>query len=102
MRSKFPALLILFLVLAFGQPAFADTTPETLALKADAADTSESARAIAELRTLGPAGLAALFKVHKEEISRQVTNPLLAASPEWQRLSAALDAVSQQKDSYLS
>ena len=102
MRSKFPALLILFLVLAFGQTAFADITPEALALKAVSADSSESARAIAELRTLGPVGLAALFKVHKEEISRQVSNPLLPASPEWQRLNAALDVVSQQKDSYLS
>ena len=29
-------------------------------------------------------------------------NPAHAATPEWKRLSAALDAVSQQKDSYLS
>jgi hypothetical protein len=102
MRSKFPSLLILFVVLAFGQKTFGSTNSETLALKAVSTDTSESARAIAELRTLGPAGLAALFNVHKEEIHRQVSNPLLPASSEWQRLSAALDAVSRQKDSYLS
>jgi len=57
---------------------------------------------MAELRNLGPAGLEVLRQVHAEEINRQIANPLLAATPEWQRLSLALDTVSQQKDSYLS
>jgi hypothetical protein len=43
-----------------------------------------------------------LFQTYAREINEQVSNPLLAATPEWRRLSAALDSVSQQKDSYLS
>src|SRR4029079_12375311 len=36
------------------------------------------------------------------EIDQRIANPLAPATPEWQRLTAVLDAVSQQKDSYLS
>jgi hypothetical protein len=60
----------------------------------------ESSAAIAELRSLGPAGFSELLKLHQNEINRQLTSTTTSA--EWQRLSAALDAVSQQKDSYLS
>ncbi len=41
-------------------------------------------------------------RVHASEIKRQIDAPLTATSPHWERLSAALDAVSQQKNSYLS
>jgi len=94
------ALLLLFLFIA--QPTFAKTDPEILALKVISAKPAESAPAIAKLRELGPAGLNTLFQTYAREINQQVSNPLLAATPEWQRLSAALDSVSQQKDSYLS
>ena len=102
MRSKFSGSLLLLLVLITAQSLYAKTTPETLARRATSADVSDSARAIAALRELGPAGLYALRQVHAQEIDRQIANPLVAATPEWQRLSLALDAVSQQKDSYLS
>jgi hypothetical protein len=102
MSNKFLGLLVLLFVFAFSQTSFAKTSPEVLAHKAVSDDASESARAVAELRALGPAGLEVLFRVHGREIRRQVSNPLLPTTLEWQRLSAALDAVSQQKDSYLS
>lgn len=105
MRPKFPkfaaSFLLLFLLL-FTQTLYAKTNPEALALRAVSEDSAESAPAITELRSLGPAGLNALFQAYAHEINEQVSNPLLAATPQWQRLSAALDAVSQQKDSYLS
>jgi hypothetical protein len=46
--------------------------------------------------------LSALREAHAREIEEQISNPKLAATPEWTRLSTALDAVSQQQDSYLS
>jgi hypothetical protein len=95
------AFLLLFLLLA-DQTAFAKTNSEKLALKAISENSVESAPAIAELRALGPAGLNTLFQTYAREIDAQVSNPMLVATPEWQRLSAALDTVSQQKDSYLS
>ncbi len=102
MRSKYPALFVLLLVLSFSQIANAQSAPEVLAQKAVSENPSESARAIAKLRELGPAGLEALFKAHRIEIDRQASQPLLATTPEWKRLSSALDAISKQKDSYLS
>ncbi len=101
MKSRFSALLLLLLPI-FAQATYAKTNPETLARHAVSADSKESANGISELRKLGPAGLNVLFQTYAEEINRQTLDPLLASTPEWQRLSAALDAVSQQKDSYLS
>lgn len=106
MRFKFSGafmlLGLLLLLLASTQTLFAKTSPETLALKAVSENSAEAAPAIAELRALGPNGLDELFRTYSREIDKQVANPLLAATPEWKRLSAALDEVSQQKDSYLS
>ena len=102
MMSRFSGSLLLLFVLVTAQTLYASTTPETLARQATSADASESARAIAELRELGPAGLETLRQVYASEINHQVANPLTPATPEWQQLSLALDTVSQQKDSYLS
>lgn len=102
MRPKFSGAFLLLFLFVIAQTAFAKTNPETLALEAVSDNSAESAPAIAELRALGPAGLNTLFQTYSGEINEQVSNPLLAATPEWQRLSAALDTVSQQKDSYLS
>lgn len=105
MRVK-PFLLIAILGVGFcfANPASANTSPEVLAQKAVAENSSESLPAIAQLRAMGPAGLRVLFEVHKDEIERRAvdTSASKAASPEWQRLAAALDAVSQQRDSYTS
>ena len=100
--SSFAASFLLLFIPVSAQNLFAKTIPGTLALKAISESSAESAPAIAELRALGPAGLNTLFQTYAREIDEQVANPLLAATPEWQRLSAALDTVSQQKDSYLS
>ncbi len=102
MSSKFPGCLLLLVLLIFAPTLYATTAPQALALKAVSENSAEAAPAIAELRAQGPAGLNALFRTYAREIDEQVANPLIAATPEWQRLSAALDAVGQQKDSYLS
>ena len=102
MRFKFSGAFLLLFLFVIGQTAFAKTKPETLALKAVSEHSAESAPATAKLRALGPAGLNTLFQTYAREINEQVSNPLLVATPEWQRLSAALDSVSRQKDSYLS
>ena len=96
-------LALPFLLLFFaGSSSFAATNLETLGHRAVAENASESAAAIAELRAMGPAGLDSLFVLYSQDINRHISNPLEPATSEWQRLSAALDAVSRQKDSYLS
>lgn len=104
MKSKFSLLLPALLLFSSSsiQLVQAGTAPEVLVRKALSANAEESAPAIAELRTMGPAGLTSLSERYAVEIERQVTDPSAVATSEWRRLSAALDAVSQQKDSYLS
>jgi len=102
MRSKFSLLLPALLFLTAVQLAQAKTAPEVLVRKALSANAGESASAIAELRSMGPAGLTLLSEGYAAEIDRQITDPSAVATSEWRRLSTALDAVSQQKDSYLS
>lgn len=102
MRSKFSLLLPALILLTTVQLAHAKTASEVLVRKALSADAEESAPAIAELRSMGPAGLTLLSEKHAVEIERQISDPSAVATPEWRRLSTALDAVSQQKDSYLS
>lgn len=103
MRSKIllPALLLLTLGLA--QSVYAGTNAEALARKAVSENQAESAAAIAELRAMGPAGLRALFQIFADEIKRNgLDAPASTGSPEWQRITAALDSVAQQRDSYTS
>ncbi|OLE33655.1 MAG: hypothetical protein AUI36_28380, partial [Cyanobacteria bacterium 13_1_40CM_2_61_4] len=102
MKIKLALAFLLFLLLANSHPSYAATRLEALGRKAVSENPSESGPAIAELRALGPAGLSSLFELYGAEINRHVSNSLALATPEWQRLTAALDAVSQQKDSYLS
>jgi hypothetical protein len=102
MRSKFSFLLPTLLLFSSFQLAQAKTAPEVLVRNALSADTKESGSAIAELRSMGPAGLTLLSERYAVEIERQITDPFADNTAEWRRLSAALDAVSQQKDSYLS
>ena len=102
MRSKFSSICLVLLLLASTQTLFAKAIPKTLVLKAVSENSAEAAPAIAALRVQGPAGLNELLKTYAREIDEQVWHPLLAATPEWRRLSVALDEVSQQKDSYLS
>ncbi len=100
MRPHFSGLLLIPFLLTIGSATQAKTNPETLARAVLSEDANEADSAIAELRTLGPEGLRVLFQVYADDISRETATSELTAQS--QRLNAALDAVSQQKDSYLS
>lgn len=95
-------LLVTLLVVFSPIPASASKTSETLSHQALSEDIAESHRAISALRELGPEGLESLLMAYQNQIERHILNPAEPPTPEWKRLSAALDGVSQQKDSYLS
>jgi hypothetical protein len=96
-----PVFASLFLSLALSLPVSAKERATELARLAVSEKPMEANPAIAELRAMGPAGLRVLFETHGEEINRAVTG-LPVNDEVWQRLSAALDAVSQQRNSYSS
>jgi hypothetical protein len=100
MKSYLSGSLLLLFLLSLVSTVQAKTNPETLARAVLSEDANEADSAIAELRTLGPEGLRVLFQVYAADISRETATSELTAQS--QRLNAALDAVSQQKDSYLS
>lgn len=102
MKITLAASLLVLLLTANTQSSNASTRLEALGRNAVSEDRAESDRAITELRAMGPAGLGTLFQLYSEQINRRVSNPLEPSTPEWLRLSTALDAVSQQKDSYLA
>ncbi|MDT4898917.1 MAG: hypothetical protein QOH25_3994 [Acidobacteriota bacterium] len=103
MRRKLfmPVFASLFLSLAFALPVSANERATELARLAVSEKPMEANPAIAELRAMGPAGLQVLFETYGEEIKRAAAG-LSVNEPEWRRLSAALDAVSQQRNSYSS
>jgi hypothetical protein len=103
MRFKLFILTIAFAALNLGlaPQANANERPRELARLAVSEKTSESGSAISELRAMGPAGLEILLATHNEEIKRAASG-LVTSEAEWQRLSEALDAVSQQRNSYAS
>jgi hypothetical protein len=98
MNSTSRFLSLLFLVLVSTQIAFATEPVEALARKAVSGDTA----AVDELRSLGPAGLDALRTQYAGEINAHIANPTAAPDEQWQRITAALDAVAQQKNSYIA
>ena len=102
MRPRFSLLLLLLAVFLTPTTLKAQNKLEGLARQAVSADQKTASVAIAELRSLGPAGLEAMLTVHAAAINKQIVEPLSPITPEWERLTAALDAVSQQKNSYLS
>ena len=102
MKSKFSVLSLLLLVLVVTQNLFANEPGERLARRAVSENTAESATAIEELRSFGPAGLETLMTRYSAEISRHIVDPTLKPDAEWQRITRALDTVSGQKNSYLS
>lgn len=91
-------LSLLLFVLVSTQISFATEPAEVLALKAG----SGNIVAIEELRALGPAGLEALRAQYADEINAHITNPKAGPDEQWQRITAALDAVAQQKNSYIA
>jgi hypothetical protein len=102
MNSKFSFLSLLLLILVSTTISFANEPIETLVRKAVSDTPAEASPAIEELRALGPVGLQTLMKQYAGEIDRQIANPTAASSAEWQRITTALDAVAQQKNSYIS
>ena len=102
MKSKFSVLSLLLLTLVSIQTTLAAEPAEKLARKAISENTAESAAAIEELRSLGPAGLNTLMTRYADEIKRHIDDPLLKPDAEWQRITKALDSVSGQKNSYIS
>ena len=102
MHFKFSIFSLVCLLLISFQNVSAKGSAESPALRAVSENTTEAVPAIEELRSMGPSGLATLMKQYDQEITRHVDSPTVAVSPEWLRISAALDAVSQQRNSYLS
>src|ERR1044072_7805477 len=102
MRVRFRILSLLLFLFVSIHAAKAKDSAEVLALNAASSNAAVAKTAIAELRLAGAAGMRMLMNQYAEEIARHISNPTAAASPEWQRISAALDAVSQQRNSYLS
>jgi hypothetical protein len=102
MRTQFSGLLCCCLLILSAPTAFAKRSTDVLVRTALSEDSSEAASAIAELRTQGPAGLEALVAANQVEIAKRLANPTLAQTVQWRRLASAIDAVSQQRDSYLS
>ncbi|HEV8368570.1 MAG TPA: hypothetical protein VGQ39_11520 [Pyrinomonadaceae bacterium] len=102
MRVKLSSLSLLFLLVVFVQIVSAKGSAESLALKAASENNTEALPAIEELRSLGPAGMANLMKHYNTQIAQHIADPTISVSPEWIRITTALDTVSQQRNSYLS
>ncbi|HLF84867.1 MAG TPA: hypothetical protein VI837_11885 [Blastocatellia bacterium] len=84
---------------------------ESLARRALAAYKDESANAIAELRSIGPAGLRAFLEANRREIEAALNTPDDSSagdsrdrlrSPQNNQVLAALDSICQQKDCHAS
>ena len=101
MTRQMSFLFLAFVLLYAANSALANP-PLPLTTRAVSEDPSEATAAIAELRAIGPAGLQTLFEANRDAIDQHIANPTLKSTPEWSRIMAALDGVSQQKDSYLS
>lgn len=99
MNSTLRFLSLLLLVLFTTTIASATEPAEVLARKAISENPTA---AIEELRALGPAGLQALMTQYAGEINAHISNPAAAPDDQWQRITAALDAVAQQKNSYIA
>jgi hypothetical protein len=94
------ASLCLSLVCALNASAAGERSNQ-LARLAVSENAAEANPAIAELRAMGPAGLKVLFETYAVEIA-SVASGSAVNEAEWQRISAALDAVSQQRNAFAS
>jgi hypothetical protein len=104
MNAKFSFLSLLLLVLFSTQISLANPNESAaiLARKAVSEDTAEANAAIEELRARGPEGLDALMAQYADQIDIHIKGPNIAATPEWDRLTRALDQVGQQKNNFIS
>jgi hypothetical protein len=98
MKSKFSVLSLLLFTLVLARTSFA----AELVDKAVSENPTESAAAVEELRSLGPAGLNELRTRYAAQIKSHIDDPRLKPDAEWARITKALDTVSGQKNSYLS
>jgi DNA-binding transcriptional regulator/RsmH inhibitor MraZ len=102
-------LLAFMLVLSLAGSAFASTNKtdlSSLARQAVSTDAGKAATAIQALRAQGPVGLDAFLTAHADAIKARrmeiaSANPP-AANASWLRVSAAMDAIAGQKDSFAS
>jgi hypothetical protein len=69
---------------------------------AERALSSDSAAAIEQLRSAGPAGLDALFNVYGDRVQKQLLTRLATKDLDWEKIRAAFEAVAQQRDAYAS
>ncbi len=99
MRTAPIALAIAFLMFSNAVSGSVDPARE-LALAAVSDDRDVSAAAISELRAMGQKGVDSLLSEHAAEISRFKETG--KRSELWDRIAAAVDAVSMQKDAYAS
>ena len=102
MNAKFSFLSLLLIVLFSTQISLANESAAVLARKAVSEDPAEATAAIDELRALGPQGLEALMTQYAAEIDIRIADPKVGASPEWIRITKALDLVGQQKNNFIS
>src|ERR1700761_7203945 len=86
-------------VIASAAPADIKTL-DTLAQTAASANSSQADDAVAQLRSAGPEGLDALFRVYADRLRQQQTHPVDNA--DWEHLRTAFDTVGQQRDCYAS
>jgi len=98
MKSRIFSCVPAAALLASAQPLLAKQSGNTCA-QAVSENRRKQSRPIADCAALGPAGIEPLFQTYAREIDNKVANPLLAET-RMETVSAALDAVSQQKDSY--
>lgn len=108
MRVRLLAFAILFSLVSSGFASSHNNKNSltSFARKAASVDSSESAEAVKALRAEGASGLEAFLSEYAAELNYRrlelaETNPQ-AASPSWQRISAALDQICQQRDCYAS
>lgn len=102
MNAKFSFLSLLLLVLFSARVSLANESAAALARKAVSEDPLEAAAAIEELRALGPEGVEALMVQYAGQIDTRVADPRIGNTPEWQRITNALDLVGQQRNNFIS
>src|SRR5579871_1747315 len=100
MRRHLFVILVALAVYRLGaSTANGEQSLQELAVAAVSSDEKVSATAITALRNAGPAGLQTLLEAQADTIQRKRSNPTLDDA-DWQRVSAALDAVARQRDAW--
>ena len=101
------AFTSMFVAFSIFVPALADSpnkhSSESLARRALGTDKSESAKAVADLRSMGPEGLRVFLEANRPEIESALNEHGQSRTGDSHRnVLVALDALCQQKDCYAS